>query len=96
MKKETALVVVELIGVFKEILPELPEIKKVVKETYGFIHKQTLAEVNGEKGFLIWDFIIYNEITFKTMDGVIISLFTSISNKETEAEWNRLEQKFGV
>ncbi|MGN0167852.1 MAG: hypothetical protein ACI4AB_07410 [Acetatifactor sp.] len=96
MEKEKILVAAELIGLFKEILPELPEIKEIVKGKYGFIHRQTPAEVHGIKGFLIWDFILYNEITFKAMDGVIISLFTSFSDEETEAEWNKLEKKFGV
>lgn len=71
-------------------------ILNVVKRQYGFIHKQTIAEFNGVKGFLIWDFIFWNEITFKDMDGNIFSLFHSISDKETEKMWEELSKKYGI
>lgn len=44
------------------------------------------AEINGAKGFLIWDYIIYNEITFKDMNDNIYSLFSSVSDDETEKQ----------
>ena len=44
----------------------LIEIKKVFKDTYGFIHKRTPAKIKGKDGFLIWDYILLNEITFKS------------------------------
>jgi len=51
------------------------------------IHRRTEAVVKGMNGFLIWDFILYNEITFQSDDGIIISFFRSISDDETEVEW---------
>ena len=65
------------------------------KTTYGLIHKRTEAEVNGKKGFLIWDYILFNEITFQAEDGSILSFFNSISDKDTEEEWNKLVEKYG-
>ena len=56
----------------------------------------TEAEINGIRGFLVWDFIVYNEITFDDAEGNIMSFFTSMSDDETEAEWNRLVRKYGV
>lgn len=39
---------------------------------------------------------MYNEITFDDAEGNIISLFTSISDKATKAEWNRLVDEYGI
>lgn len=71
------------------------EMVEGVKKTYGLIHKRTEAEVNGKKGFLIWDYILYNEITFQDEDGNIMSFYNSISDKQTEAEWDKLVKKYG-
>ena len=73
----------------------IPEAKKISK-THGFVHKRAEAEINGIRGFLVWVFIVYNEITFDDSEGNIMSLFTSMSDDETEAEWNRLVRKYGV
>ena len=73
----------------------IPEAKKISK-THGFVHKRAEAEINGIRGFLVWDFIVYNEITFDDSEGNIMSFFTSMSDDETEAEWNRLVRKYGV
>lgn len=66
------------------------------KNQYGFIHKRVPAIINGEKGFLIWDYILYNEITFKSEQGEIWSFFTSASDKETQVVWEELEKKYGT
>lgn len=67
-----------------------------VKNTYGLIHKRAEAEVDGKKGFLIWDYILYNEISFQAEDGSSLSFFSSFSDEETEIEWYRLVKKYGV
>ncbi len=81
-----------VLAVIQELIPTA----KAISKTHGFIHKRTEAEINGIKGFLVWDFIVYNEITFDDAEGNIMSFFTSISDAETEAEWNRLVKKYGV
>lgn len=77
-------------------IQELIPAAKAISKTHGFIHKRAEAEINGIKGFLVWDFVIYNEITFDDTEGNIISFFTSVSDGKTEAEWNRLVKKYGV
>lgn len=69
---------------------------KAIGKTYGVIHKKTEAEINGKKGFLIWDYIIFNEITFKSEDGEIESFYLSRSDEKTEKVWNDLVRKYGV
>lgn len=85
--------------VIMEILAAAPELGKIIErasKTHGFVHKRAEAEINGIRGFLVWDFIVYNEITFDDAEGNIMSFFTSMSDDETEAEWNRLVRKYGV
>ena len=82
-----------------EILAAAPELGKIwerVSKIHGFIHKKTEAAINGIRGFLVWDFVVYNEITFDDAEGNIMPFFTSISDDKTEAEWNRLVKKYGV
>ena len=73
----------------------IPEAKKISK-THGFVHKRAEAEINGIRGFLVWDFIVYNEITFDDAEGGVMSFFSSMSDDGTEAGWNRLVKKYGV
>ena len=69
---------------------------KAVSKMHGFIHKRTDVEINGVKGFLVWDFILYNEITFDDINGNIYSFFSSFSDKDTEREWNKLVDKYSI
>lgn len=82
--------------ILKLLMGALPEIVQILSKTYGVIYKQTPAEINGVKGFLIWDYILFNEITFKDMDENIYSLFKSTDDSETEKKWDELEKKYGV
>jgi hypothetical protein len=80
-----------------ELITEVNPVAKVIaKRKYGIVHKRDTVEINGVKGFLVWDYIVFNEITFEDMNGDLYSFFTSMSDEKTEAEWNRLIEKFGV
>ena len=83
--------VLELI---REVLPVV--IKKLGKPVYGIVHKREEVEINGVKGFLVWDYIIWNEITFEDMDGNYFSFLTSASDEKTEETWNELVAKYRV
>lgn len=75
----------------------LPDTKEIFRTPlHGVVHKRTTAEINGVKGFLVWDFIIYNEITFDDMDGRCYSFFNSVSDEETELKWNKLVARYGI
>lgn len=65
-------------------------------KTYGLIHKSTAAVIHGTKGFLIWDYIAFNEITFKDADENIVSLYRGFSDQDTEKMWHELVEKYGV
>lgn len=85
-----------------EIIANLPvgewmgQVKEAAGRTYGLIHRSETAEIHGTKGYLIWDYIIYNEITFKDNEGNIVSLYRGVDDKDTEKQWNELVKKFGV
>ena len=81
-----------VLAIIQQLIPEAKKISKA----HGFVHKRAEAEINGIRGFLVWDFIVYNEITFDDSEGNIMSFFTSTSDDKTEVEWNRLVRKYGV
>ena len=70
---------------------------KLSSRTYGIIHKSTPAIMNGDKGFLIWDCIIYNELTFLNSEtGEIAPLYHSFSDKKMESRFNEFARKYGT
>ena len=75
----------------------LNEAIKIASRTYGVVHKSTPAVMNGYKGFLIWDYIIYNELTFlNSENGDITSLFHSFSDDKMNERFNEFARKYGV
>lgn len=75
-----------------DILSGLEKLSKM----HGIIHERVPAEINDTKGFLVWDYILFNEITFDDMQGNIYSLFKSWSDDETQKKWDELEKKYGT
>ena len=62
----------------------------------GFVHDRTEAQIQGMDGFLVWDYLLYNEIYFETLDGKMISFYSSISDEETKRKWDKLVELYGV
>lgn len=85
-----------VLGIIREAIPVAKLAIREASKLHGFIHKTTEAEIGGIRGRLVWDYIVYNELTFDDAEGNIISLFTSISDDETKAEWNRLVDEYGI
>ena len=85
---------------FKEILEtttSLAELAKTLCPTFGIIHRTEHVKYGEEVGLLVWDYIVYNEISFISMDKKIVHrLFTSTSDEKTEEEFNRLAKQFKV
>lgn len=87
-----AAIVLEII---RELIPVAKIAVRKASKLHGFIHKTTEAEIGGIRGRLVWDYIVYNEITFDDEYGHIISLFTGL-DKATKAEWNRLVDEYAI
>lgn len=89
----------DLLGKIKVATAALPLIFNVAEKLskqHGFIHDSAPARFGDKTGRLVWDYILYNEITFDSDDGKIISLFTSVSDKETKMRWDILTSKYGL
>ena len=82
------------------VLKAIPWAKliSVAQRTNMIIDKRAEAEINGVRGFLIWDHLLYHEISFDAMDGSgnVLSFYTSRSKEEIKAEWNRLVDRYGL
>lgn len=67
-----------------------------VEKTYGAVYKGVPAAMNGRTGFLIWDYIEFNELTFiDDESGNITSLFTSFSVEEMDQQFEENKVMFG-
>lgn len=70
---------------------------RIATRTYGIVHKSTPAIMNGCKGFIIWDYILYNELTFLNSEtGEIVSLYHSLSDEKMEKRYQEFAHKYGV
>ena len=63
----------------------------------GVVHKAEPATINGQPGYLVWDYVIYNEITFLPQDPKhdAVSLLTSMSDDVTSKRFDELVAKYG-
>lgn len=81
-------------------------IKSAVKELvewiekekpFGFIHRTAPINYCGEPGLLVWDYIVWNEITFvDNKTKFKQSLYSSFSDQNTEAKFNELVSRYGI
>lgn len=67
------------------------------KKPFGIVHKTAPVNYGGKVGLLVWDYIVWNELTF--VDGETKekqSLFNSISDDKTNAEFDRIVSRYGI
>jgi hypothetical protein len=63
---------------------------------YGIVHKSEPIVYMGKKGRLVWDYIIWNELTFEDIGtGEKYSLVNRLSDEEMEKKFNELVIKYG-
>ena len=73
------------------------EALKIASRTYGTIYKATPASMSNNKGYLIWDFLIYNELTFLNAEtGKILSLYHSVLDEKMEIMYYEFAEKYGL
>ena len=82
--------------IIEVVLKELLEwIEK--NKPFGFIHRTEPINYCGELGLLVWDYIIWNEITFVDQKTKFQqSLYSSFSDKNTEEKFNELVSRYGM
>ena len=87
-------------GLDAETIKIIAEIAKIVGKTikyairtkpYGIVHDSYEFVENGKKIRLVWDYIIWNELTLEdTETGEKRSIFTSFSDKETKEKFDKI------
>lgn len=89
---EKILEILQKILIGDNIITEIARI-----QPYGIVYKTAEIEYLGMKGRLVWDYILYNELTFEDIKtGKKYSLATSWSDKKTEKIFNEFVEKYGV
>ena len=92
MKKSDIL---KFLGEAATIITEVA-VETVRSKPYGIVHDSHEIVMCGKKGLLVWDYILYNELTFEEIDTQIKhSLFTSVSDEETKARFELLVEEYG-
>lgn len=64
---------------------------------FGVVHKTAPINYGGEPGILVWDYIVWNELTFvdhRTKSKQ--SLFNSFSDDATEEKFNEIVAIYGI
>lgn len=64
---------------------------------FGKVEKYSLVNKDGKKGWLIWDYRLWNEISFVDFEQLKSeSLFKNVSDSKTEKEFLRLARKYSM
>ena len=64
---------------------------------FGIVHKTAPINYGGEIGLLVWDYIVWNELTF--VDHATKSkqsLFNSFSDHKTSEKFNEIVSRYGI
>ena len=73
---------------------------KRINKNYGFIEKTAKVNIDGVPGKLIWDYILWNDITFETKGKKgktkQYALYTGLSYGKAKKKWKKLKKKYGV
>lgn len=60
---------------------------------YGFVHRQDFIQVNGKNAKIVWDYILWNELTIEIFVPGDVSIKYSIAEKTSDKETERLYNK---
>lgn len=76
------------------------EIKICSREKpYGIVKERIPVKIFEKSGWVVWDYIIWNELTFEYVEEdktVKMSLFQDISDRKTEERLRKIEEKYGI
>lgn len=88
-----------------EVLAALDSTFDILGRGFGFIEKKAKVNIDGVPGKLVWDYILWNDITFETKmkkNGEMgkkkkqYVLYSSWSDKKTKKKWKKLIAEYGV
>ena len=65
-------------------------------DAIGIVEAAGACRLEGQDGLLIWGYIYHNELHFLPLEGPARSVYTSVADELTEAEYKRLTQAGGA
>ena len=82
-----------------DVMKMVAEMAKWIADNkpFGIVHKTAPINYGGEPGILVWDYVIWNELTFmdhRTKSKT--SLFNNISDSKTHDEFDRIVSLYGI
>ncbi len=69
------------------------------EQPYGIVKERIPVKMFDKTGWVVWDYIIWNELTFEYVEedkAVKMSLFQDISDRKTEERLRKIEEKYGI
>ena len=89
-----------IVDAVKKVVPDLlfNGIKTVIREKpYGIIKKRARICYDGIKGDLVWDALLFNEITFEDEETHTKRSFgLKWDDEKTEKEFDEIVKKYGI
>lgn len=81
----------------EKLVDELIEWLKNIDDGFCFIERREPVIYDGIPGALVWDYAIYNEITFVEKEtGKKHRLYTNIKDDETRQKYEEYIEKYGI
>lgn len=81
----------------EKLIDGLMEWLKTIDDGFGFIERREPIIYDGIPGALVWDYVIYNEITFVEREtGKKHRLYTNIDDGETRLRYDEYLEKYGI
>ncbi|MBR4733654.1 MAG: hypothetical protein IK081_12890 [Lachnospiraceae bacterium] len=79
-----------------EILDQIITKEKNEKRPYAVVCRRDLINYKGNRGYLVWDFLMYNELTFEEYEtGCQVSLASRYDDKKMERVFNGIVERYG-
>ena len=89
-----------IVDAVKKVVPDLlfNGIKTVIREKpYGIIKKRARICYDGIKGDLVWDALLFNEITFHDDQAQTHRSFgLNTHDAKTQKQFDQIEKKYGI
>ena len=85
--------------IVEEVFPDLVVgmVAELRNKPYGIIKCREKIKYGNKIGDLVWDYLIFNEITFEDDDThQKVSFGVKWNDKETEMRFNELVKKYGI
>jgi hypothetical protein len=78
------------------IVDDLTQIMSEQSQNLGIVEAACQTQRQGQEGFLVWHYVLYNEVSFVATNGHVESLYTSICDDYAKTEFDRLKAELEI